>query len=125
MPRERTPLQRRISDRLHQEFGRRVQKIRRDERDIRQEALADELGLSRATISKIEGGKQRVTLDQAYQIAYRLGVAVSDLLPDPEQVYEKMDAVRTAADDPLSPEAEEEATRLAEHYRKHGPESEE
>lgn len=112
---DRSSYQRRVSVQLHEELGHRIQEARQDA-DINQAALADELGVSRATISKIEGGKQRVRLDQLYLIAYRLGIPVTELLPNLEDAV-SVPSVTTAADDPLPPEVEEQASQLAEYVR--------
>jgi transcriptional regulator with XRE-family HTH domain len=61
-------------------FGRMLSEARR-KRHISQEVLADELGLSRTSITNIEKGRQPVQLYSLYVIARLLGIDVKDLLP--------------------------------------------
>jgi transcriptional regulator with XRE-family HTH domain len=61
-------------------FGRMLSEARRKKR-ISQEMLADELGLSRTSITNIEKGRQPVQLYSLYLIARLLGTDVKDLLP--------------------------------------------
>jgi transcriptional regulator with XRE-family HTH domain len=83
--------------------GRHVQFIRRKHK-VKQDVLADSLGISRTTASNIECGKQRISIDQLYFAAAVIGVAVADLLP-PLEVVQPVTLVRTPTDDPLSPTA--------------------
>lgn len=57
-----------------------LSEIRRKKR-ISQEMLADELGLSRTSITNIEKGRQPVQLYALYVIARLLGADVKELLP--------------------------------------------
>jgi transcriptional regulator with XRE-family HTH domain len=61
-------------------FGRMLSETRRKKR-ISQEMLADELGLSRTSITNIEKGRQPVQLYSLYLIARLLGTDVKELLP--------------------------------------------
>jgi transcriptional regulator with XRE-family HTH domain len=61
-------------------FGQMLSEMRRKKR-ISQEMLADELGLSRTSITNIEKGRQPVQLYSLYIIARLLGTDVKDLLP--------------------------------------------
>lgn len=61
-------------------FGRMLSEARRKKR-ISQEILADELGLSRTSITNIEKGRQPVQLYSLYLIARLLRMDVKDLLP--------------------------------------------
>lgn len=61
-------------------FGRTLSEMRRKKR-ISQEMLADELGLSRTSITNIEKGRQPVQLYSLYVIARLLGTDVKELLP--------------------------------------------
>jgi transcriptional regulator with XRE-family HTH domain len=61
-------------------FGRMLSEIRRKKR-ISQGMLADELGLSRTSITNIEKGRQPVQLYSLYVIARLLGTDVKELLP--------------------------------------------
>jgi transcriptional regulator with XRE-family HTH domain len=61
-------------------FGRMLAEMRR-KRHISQEMLADELGLSRTSITNIEKGRQPIQLHSLYLIAKLLGTDVKELLP--------------------------------------------
>jgi transcriptional regulator with XRE-family HTH domain len=61
-------------------FGLMLSEARRKKR-ISQEMLADELGLSRTSITNIEKGRQPVQLYSLYLIARLLRTDVKDLLP--------------------------------------------
>ena len=56
-------------------------KPRRMEANLSQKELADAVGLSRASITNIERGRQPVSLPSLYVMANILEVDVSDLLP--------------------------------------------
>lgn len=53
----------------------------RTAKDITQEDLAKEIGISRRTISKIENDDQNISLDMACRIAAYFGLMVSDVFP--------------------------------------------
>lgn len=66
---------------IYPALGERVSKHRR-ELKITQESLGGRVGMSRATIASIEAGRQRVTLDQLYQLASALELDdLSQLVP--------------------------------------------
>jgi putative transcriptional regulator len=54
-------------------------KIYRAMHDLTQEALADELGVTRQTILAIEKGKYDPSLDLAFRFARFFGVSIEDL----------------------------------------------
>ncbi len=62
------------------EVGRRVAEAR-DRRGKSQDALAAEVGVSRSSISMLEGGYRVPRVDLLLRIAQSLGVSVADLLP--------------------------------------------
>jgi transcriptional regulator with XRE-family HTH domain len=75
------------ADRLfYRHFGQLLAEARR-KKGISQELLADELGLSRTSITNIEKGRQPIQLHTLYCIARLLGVELKDLLPSP-QIFE-------------------------------------
>jgi transcriptional regulator with XRE-family HTH domain len=53
---------------------------------VRQADLAARIGMPRATLSDIEGGRRKVTLGEAVEICDALGIALAQLLagPDPD-----------------------------------------
>lgn len=50
--------------------------------EISQGALGKRVGLSRASVANIEGGRQRIPLHHLYRLAQALGVNAHTLLPD-------------------------------------------
>lgn len=60
-------------------IGRRV-KEKREHRHITQQAMADELSISKYYISKIENGKVKVTLETLAEIANYLNTDIAELL---------------------------------------------
>ncbi len=105
------------------EFGPRLA-VARKRKGLKQLALGSCLGLSRTSISNIERGEQRISLEFAYQAAFVLGVSLQDLLPTLEEVGPSQGSghgvrVRTASDEtPLVRAAEEEALKMIEKLQK-------
>jgi transcriptional regulator with XRE-family HTH domain len=67
---------------IYQQIGGIIRALRR-RADKAQDALAGQLGISRATLANIETGRQRILVHQLYAIANALGVKLGDLLPTP------------------------------------------
>ena len=65
---------------IYRQIGGVIRALRRRQ-DKAQEAVAGQLGISRATLANIETGRQRILVHQLYAIAQALDVKVSDLLP--------------------------------------------
>lgn len=65
--------------RLAKTFGMNIRRIRKD-RDLSQEALADEVGLAVTYVGQIERGLRNPTLDVVERFAKALGVKPVDLL---------------------------------------------
>lgn len=61
--------------------GARIRAARQD-REVTQTALAKAIGMQRPDLSKIESGRQNITLSTLYRIADHLGVPASSLLPE-------------------------------------------
>jgi transcriptional regulator with XRE-family HTH domain len=70
---------------LYAVIGERLAK-QRDRKGLSQEDLADQIGLSRASITQAESGQQRLPLQALYLIAAVLGVAIADLLPTVDEL---------------------------------------
>jgi DNA-binding XRE family transcriptional regulator len=68
---------------VYKEFGQRVRTGRATSK-LTQDMLANQIGLSRTSITNIESGKQAVLLHQVYDIAKALDTTVQTLLPDEE-----------------------------------------
>ena len=84
---------------FYRQFGRLLAEARR-KKGISQELLADELGLSRTSITNIEKGRQPVQLHSLYCIARLLGVELKDLLPSP-QIFDIPQPSGTSVREPL------------------------
>jgi len=67
-------------DPVYKEFGSRLREAR-EAAGLRQETVAERVGLSRASIANIEGARQRFPLHVAYALAEAVNVPVSELLP--------------------------------------------
>ena len=75
------------SDDLYRELGRKVRQAReRFGEKLSQEALAQRLGLSRASMVNIEAGRQRAPLHLLWQIAELLGTDLTMLIPSREEM---------------------------------------
>lgn len=64
-------------------FARNLRRARRL-KEISQESLALELGMSRPYLSSVERGARNVSIDNMGRLANALGIALSDLV-DPEK----------------------------------------
>ncbi len=65
---------------LYQEVGRRIKKLR-NQLQMKQEDLAERVGLSRASIVNIENGRHRAHLFTLYNLASALRCPLLELLP--------------------------------------------
>lgn len=63
-------------------FGRNLRRVRRL-KEVSQEALAFNAGLSRTYVSEVERGVRNVSIDNMGQLAEALGVPLKDLV-DPD-----------------------------------------
>jgi transcriptional regulator with XRE-family HTH domain len=73
-----------LKEQIYEMLGRSIAS-RRKTSGISQQALADSLGLSRASIANIERGKQAVQLHLIFKIAAVLRVDVLELIPATSQ----------------------------------------
>lgn len=106
----RTGASRDIARRVQLEFGKRLKRAR-EEKGLKQLALASKLGLTRTSISNIERGEQRIFLDLAYEAAAFLGIEVAALIPPVSEVV-VMPRIHSVADAPLGKDMEEEVARV-------------
>jgi transcriptional regulator with XRE-family HTH domain len=60
-----------MGDELYRALGERIATLRAQKR-VTQEVLGSRARMNRATVASIEAGRQRVTLDQLYQLASAL-----------------------------------------------------
>lgn len=69
-------------DRLYALIGERIRSIREAQTPrMSQEDLAQVLSLKRTSITNIESGQQRLTLEAIYRLCERFGLEVSDVVP--------------------------------------------
>jgi transcriptional regulator with XRE-family HTH domain len=76
-----------MDSQLYRMFGDRVRELR-ENRSVTQEELARRVQLSRASITNIEKGRQRVLLHQMINIADALDAKPSELMPSPSSLAE-------------------------------------
>ena len=65
---------------LYKAIGARIKRIR-EAADMTQEELATILDLKRTSITNIERGNQKPTLDALYRFCERFGLEISEVLP--------------------------------------------
>ena len=70
-----------MTERVYALIGETIRR-RRDGVGMSQSALGSRIGLSRASVTNIELGRQAVSVHHLYEIADAFGVSVSDLLPE-------------------------------------------
>lgn len=58
---------------INETFGRNLKKFR-EQRGITQDALAEELGITKATVSKYEHGKSTAPVTLIFELAQKYGV---------------------------------------------------
>lgn len=82
MPVQIKTLTRRVVDvpALYRDIGKRLRQARTRKR-ITQEAMALSLGMTRANVANLEGGKTRILLEHVYNVALVVGCNVRELLP--------------------------------------------
>src|SRR3989441_6710292 len=71
--------------RLYEAIGQRLRHVR-ERQQLKQEDVADRVGLSRATITQVESGHQKLPLQSLYLIAAALGAAITELLPTVDEL---------------------------------------
>jgi transcriptional regulator with XRE-family HTH domain len=64
---------------LHKRIGAEIHRLRRS-RDVTQEALGRRIRLSRTSVTNIESGRQRTSLDVLFAIARTLKTLPSDIV---------------------------------------------
>jgi transcriptional regulator with XRE-family HTH domain len=69
-----------VTDQIYAVFGRLV-RTRREELRMTQSDLSTRIGLSRASVANIEGGRQAVLLHQLIALADALSLPAMDLIP--------------------------------------------
>ena len=86
---------------VYEALGERVARLRRTI-DLTQEALGRRVNMSRATVASIEAGRQRVTLEQLYELATALELkSLGELVPLEIKAYEPLPQTLHADVNPL------------------------
>lgn len=96
---------------IYEQIGGIIRSLRR-RADQPQEALAGQLGISRATLANIETGRQRVLIHQLYAIAQALRVDLMDLLPQPAENPTTSDWTSLTFDSDLKEEQKKQLAKL-------------
>jgi transcriptional regulator with XRE-family HTH domain len=96
---------------IYREIGGMIRALRR-RADKAQEALATELGISRATLANIETGRQRILVHQIYHIARALDVKLTDILPPPRDEGTGANWNRLNFEGDLNPEQKKQVANL-------------
>jgi transcriptional regulator with XRE-family HTH domain len=73
------------SEQLYVSIGSRIRRIR-EAADMTQEDLARILELKRTSITNIERGNQKPTLDTLYRLCERFGLEISGVVPSVSEV---------------------------------------
>lgn len=69
-------------DRLYELIGDRVKRIRETQTPrMSQEDLAEILGLKRTSVTNIESGNQKPTLDTLYRLCEHFGLEIAEVVP--------------------------------------------
>lgn len=72
-------------DELYQALGRLMRKAR-EEAGVTQDQLAALVGLTRTSITNIEGGRQKIQVHTLYAVAQALHLSPTALLPPPSDL---------------------------------------
>ncbi|HET6184550.1 MAG TPA: helix-turn-helix transcriptional regulator [Acetobacteraceae bacterium] len=92
-----------MTDEIYATLGRRV-RTRREQLRLTQADLSAKVGLSRASIANIEGGRQAVLLHQFLALAEALTIPPVDLIP-------------SAQPDTTPPDLPEEVMKFVQTYK--------
>jgi DNA-binding XRE family transcriptional regulator len=75
------------SQKLYELIGGRIRRIREGQTPrVSQEDLANSLSLKRTSVTNIEKGNQKLTLETVYQICERFGLEIHEVLPPVTEV---------------------------------------
>jgi transcriptional regulator with XRE-family HTH domain len=85
---------------IQQKIGERIARIRKS-KGLKQEQLADELGITTSTISKIERGEIDASISRLSQIAKALKVTPQEFFGDPESSHEEKNKYGYASKDEM------------------------
>lgn len=75
------------SDELYKRIGERIRDLRElQQPKMSQEELAEVLELKRTSVTNIERGNQKITLDSLYALCARFGLEIQAVLPPVQDV---------------------------------------
>lgn len=96
---------------LYRHIGATIKKCR-NERNLTQEELSSQIGISRASLANIETGRQRLLIHQLYNIAGHLGREIGAMLPNPCDMSEMEKLAGVDFSGNASPEQQRQLARL-------------
>ncbi len=112
------------ADVMHQQsLYRRVGSLVRERRKARlltQEALSQQMKVSRAALANIEAGRQQVLVHQLYAAALALECSVTSLLPTPEELVSQGSEFDIKLPSDLSAGQKEQIMRLINSAQRKG-----
>ena len=82
---------------FYQKLGERIKSLRKQV-GMKQEVLAQRLGLTRISVSNIEMGKQKVQLHVLIEIADAFNVSISDIVPGLETLVNTKENIKLQKD---------------------------
>lgn len=110
------------SDVLYEKIGKRIKELREgSEAQMSQQQLADILGLTRTSITNIEQGNQKITLDTVYKFCEHFRIDVAEFLPAVDSVVVPEQSVHVEIGDKwheLTPKVGAVVKRLTSHSTK-------
>lgn len=71
-------------------LGAKIREVRLA-RELTQAALAEQIGISRASLANMERGEQVVSAQTLARLGLVLGIEPADLMPDPREAFEAAD----------------------------------
>lgn len=81
-----------MKTKLNREIGERVRRARLSA-TLTQEALAEKIGIARASVVNIEGGSQTLTIPNLYKICLELSIPIDRILPNLEGIVNGDDKI--------------------------------
>ena len=69
-------------------IGKRIKELRIITKEYSQEQLAEQIGWDRTYISRVESGKQNITIENLNQICNALGVTLNEFFAPFKEKYE-------------------------------------
>jgi transcriptional regulator with XRE-family HTH domain len=87
-------------DQFYIELGNRL-RVKREKSELTQAEVAEAAGISRTSLTNIEGGRQRILVDQLAVICNKLNTTMDDIVPTgamkPKKVQDKLTKIPVVA----------------------------